>query len=138
MSTQENVQIVKDFFAALGRRDKQGLLALSAEDIEWIIPGEDWPLAGTHRGHAGLENLLQQANETIETSFPKPPEFIAQGNRVLVVGFAKGRVKATNKTFEDHWVFDITVRNGNLTNIREYIDTQALARASKMPANPRP
>ena len=28
MSTQENVQIVKDFFAAIGRRDKQGLLAL--------------------------------------------------------------------------------------------------------------
>ena len=32
MSTQENVQIVKDFFAAMGRGDKQGLLALSAED----------------------------------------------------------------------------------------------------------
>jgi hypothetical protein len=34
MSTQENVQIVKNFLAALGHRDKQGLLALSAEDIE--------------------------------------------------------------------------------------------------------
>ncbi len=33
MSTQENVQIVKDFFAAIGRGDKQGLAALSAEDI---------------------------------------------------------------------------------------------------------
>ena len=50
MSIEKNVQIVKNFLAALGRRDKQGLLALSAEDIEWIIPGEDWPLAGTHRG----------------------------------------------------------------------------------------
>ncbi len=40
MSTQENVQIVKDVFAAFGRGDKQGLLALSAEDIEWITPGE--------------------------------------------------------------------------------------------------
>jgi ketosteroid isomerase-like protein len=39
MSIQENVQIVKDFFAAMGRGDNQGLLALSAEDIEWIIPG---------------------------------------------------------------------------------------------------
>jgi ketosteroid isomerase-like protein len=37
---------VKDFFAAMGG-DRQGLLALAAEDIEWIIPGEDWPLAGT-------------------------------------------------------------------------------------------
>ena len=49
----------------------------------------------------------------------------------MVVGFATGRIKATHKTFEDHWVFDITVRNGKLTNIREYIDTQALARASE-------
>ena len=138
MSTEANVQIVRDFFAALGRSDKQGLLALSAEDIEWIIPGEDWPLAGTHRGHAGLNNLLQKANETVETSYPEPPEFIAQGDRVLVVGFARGRIKATNRTFEDHFVFAITVRNGKLTNIREYIDTQALARASEMNASPRP
>ena len=130
MRIQENVQIVKDFFAAMGSGDKQGLLALSAEDIEWIVPGQDWPLAGTHRGHAGLENLLQKANETVETSYPEPPEFIAQGDRVLVVGFATGRIKATNRTFEDHWVFAITVRNGKLTHIREYVDTQALARAA--------
>jgi uncharacterized protein len=138
MSIEGNVQIVKDFFAAMGRGDKQGLLALSAEDIEWIIPGEDWPLAGTHRGHAGLADLLQKASKMVETSFPKPPEFVAQGDRVLVVGFAMGRIKASNRTFEDYWVFAITVRNGKLTNIREYIDTQALARASEMDASPRP
>ena len=137
MSTQENVQIVKDFFAAMGRRDKPGLLALSAEDLEWIIPGEDWPLAGTHRGHAGLADVLQKANETVETSFPEPPEFIAQGDRVLVVGVATGKIKATNRAFKDDWVFAITVRNSKLTKIREYIDTQALARASEMPASPR-
>ncbi len=137
MSTQENVQIVKDFFAALGRRDKQGLLALSAEDIEWIIPGKDWPLAGTHRGYPGLADLLRKASEMLETS-SEPLEFVAQGDRVLVVGFARGRIKATNRTFEDDWVFAITVRNGKLTNIREYIDTQALAQASEMDASPRP
>ncbi len=138
MSTQENVQIVKDFFAAIGSGDKQRLLALVAENIEWIIPGEDWPLAGTHRGHAGVAEVRQKASEEIETTFPKPPEFVAQGDRVLVVGVANGKIKATNKTFVDHWVFDITVKNGKLMSIREYIDTQALARASEMPASPRP
>ncbi len=138
MSIEENVQVVKDFFAAIGSADKQRLLALVAEDIEWIIPGEDWPLAGTHRGHAGVNNLLQKANETVETSYPDPPEFIAQGDRVLVVGVATGKIKATNRTFEDHWVFDITVRNSKLTNIREYVDTQALARASETAASPEP
>lgn len=134
MSTEKNVRIVRDFLAALGRRDTHGLLALSAEDLEWIIPGEGWPLAGTHRGHAGVENLLQKANETLETSLPEPPEFRAQGDRVVVIGFATGRIKATKQTFEDHWVFAMTVRNGKVTKIREYIDTQALARASEMAA----
>ena len=138
MSTQENVQVVKAFFAALGRGDKQALSALSAEDIEWIIPGEDWPLAGTHRGHAGMAALLQKASEMMDTSFPEPPEYVAQGDRVMVIGFARGSIKATNRTFEDDWVFAITVRNGKVTNIREYIDTQALARASEMDASPRP
>ena len=61
MSTEKNVQTVKDFFAAIGRGDREGLLALVAEDIEWIIPGEDWPLAGTHHGHAGLADLVKTA-----------------------------------------------------------------------------
>ena len=89
MSTQDNVQIVKDFFAAIGQGDKQGLVALCAEDIEWIIPGEDWPLAGTHRGHAGLAGVLRKASEGVEMTYPEPPEFVAQGDRVLVVGFAR-------------------------------------------------
>jgi len=138
MSIEKNVQVVQDFFAAIGSGDQQRVLALVAEDIEWIVPGENWPLAGTHRGHAGLAGVLKKASEEIETKYPKPPEFVAQGDRVLVLGVATGKIKATNKTFEDHWVFDITVRNGKVAKIREYIDTQALARASEMSASPRP
>jgi ketosteroid isomerase-like protein len=134
MSIEKNIQTVKDFFAAIGRGDREALLALVAEDIEWIVPGEDWPLAGTHRGHAGLADLLETASKSIETS-TEPREFVAQGDRVLVVGFARGKIKATNKTFEDDWIFAITVRDGRLTNIREYVDTQALARAARMDAS---
>ncbi len=130
MGTEKNVQTVRDFFAAIGRGDTKGLLALVAEDIAWIIPGRDWPLAGTYRGHAGLADLLETAARSIETS-TEPREFVAQGDRVLVVGFAKGRIKATNKTFEDDWIFAITVRDGKLTSIREYVDTQALAQAAQ-------
>jgi ketosteroid isomerase-like protein len=138
MSIEDNVRTVKAFFAAMGGGDKQALLALSAEDIEWIIPGEGWPLAGTHRGHAGLAHLLQTASKELETSFPVPPEYVAQGDRVLVVGSAEGTIKATGKAWVDNWVFAITVREGKLTNIREYIDTQALARASETDTNPTP
>ena len=134
MSIEKNIQTVKDFFAAIGRGDREALLALVAEDIEWIIPGKDWPLAGTHRGHAGLTDLLETASKSIETS-TEPREFVAQGDRVLVLGFASGKIKATNKMFEDDWIFAITVRDGRLITIREYVDTHALARAAQMDAS---
>jgi ketosteroid isomerase-like protein len=132
MSAEQNVQVVKDFFASVRNHDRQAMLALCAEDIEWIVPGEDWPLAGTRRGHAGMEDHFRIHSETMETSLLKVHEFVAQGDRVFVLGFASGIMKATNKTWDDDWVFAITIRDGKLASLREYVDTQALARASEM------
>lgn len=129
MSTEANIQIVKDAFNAIGRGDLQALLALTAEDIAWMIPGQ-WELAGTHSGHAGLTAFFQKSSSVMEMSYPTPPEFIGQGGRVVVVGCATGTIKSTRRTFEDNFVFVITVQDGKITHIREYIDTLAMARAS--------
>lgn len=134
MSTEANMQVVKDFFAAMGQYDEERLLSLVAEDIEWIIPGVGWPLAGTHRGHQELSAILRKASGEVEMTYPTPPEFVAQADRVMVIGVATGKIKATNKPFRDDWVFDITVQDGKVARIREYIDTQALANASKKDA----
>ena len=136
MVVQENVQIVKNAYAAFGRGDIQGLLALFAEDIEWIIPGEGgWPLAGTYRGRAGVADLFRKVSEMLEISFLETREFVAQGDRVLAVAFSGGRVKGTNRRYEHHEVLAFTVRNGKVTNVREYIDTLALARSFEMPGS---
>jgi uncharacterized protein len=132
MSVQKNVQIVKDGFAAYARGDMQGLLALFAEDIEWIVPGEGLRFAGTYRGLAEVAGFFQKISEMLEVSLFEPREFVAQGDRVLVVGFERETVKATNRTFEEHWVFAFTFRNGKVTNVREYFDTLALARGFEM------
>jgi ketosteroid isomerase-like protein len=89
---------------------------------------------GISRGQAGLADLLETASKSIETS-TEPREFVAHGDKVLVIGVATGIIKATNRTFKHDWVFAITVRNGKLTNIREYIDTQALALAAQVDAS---
>ena len=76
-----------------------------------------------------MADFFQKISEMFEISFLETREFVSQGDRVLVVGFDRGRVKATNRTFEEHWVFAFTFRNGKVTNIREYIDTLVRARA---------
>ena len=135
MSAQENVQIVKDAYAAFGRGDIQGLLALLAKDVEWISPGGALPPAGTYRGPAAVADFFQKLSETVEFSSFEPREFVADGDRVLVVGFDSWRAKATNRTFEGHWVMAFTVRNAKVTNVREYVDTLGVARALEMAAS---
>ena len=135
MSTQENVQIVKDFFAAMGSYNEKDLLALVCKDIEWIIPGEGWPLAGTYHGHKELAAVLNKASKEVEMKYPTPPEFVAQGDRVIMLGVADGKIYATDKPYHDEFVFDITIRDGKVAHIKEYIDTQALARASQKGAS---
>jgi hypothetical protein len=71
MSGQENVQIVKGGYAAFARGDIQGLLALFAEDIKWITPGEELPWArhasrarrssGFLSRHAGMGAAIEVA-----------------------------------------------------------------------------
>jgi uncharacterized protein len=130
-SAYDNIQTAKALFAAIGEGNTDRLRALTHEAIEWIIPGEGWPLAGVHRGHQGLEAFLQKASTEVETEYPEPPEFVAQGDLVMMFGKAMGTIKATNKTFTDEFVFAITIRSGQVVRIQEYVDTQALARASK-------
>jgi ketosteroid isomerase-like protein len=79
MSAQANVQLVKNLFAAMDSGDLEAVQALTADDIEWVVPGE-WALAGNHRGHAGLVDFFQMAANTVETAIAQPLEFIAQGN----------------------------------------------------------
>jgi ketosteroid isomerase-like protein len=40
MSAQANVQLVKNLFAAMDSGDLEAVQALTADDIEWVVPGE--------------------------------------------------------------------------------------------------
>ncbi len=48
-----------------------------------------------------------------------------------MIGFAGGKMKATNRAWEDYRVFDLRVSDEKIKSIREYVDTQALAQASE-------
>jgi uncharacterized protein len=124
----DSVRVAKEFFAAMDQVNEQALIDRCAEDIEWTVPGQ-WEWAGTHRGHAGLKTLFKQAFETADITEMQRHEFVAQGDRVMVTGVATATVRATNKIFEDYFVFSMTIRNGKVWKIREYIDTLAVATA---------
>jgi len=65
---------------------------LTGDDVEWRIPGE-WPLAGMHRGHAGLADFFSEGPWHGGNIHFCAPEFIAQIDRVLIVGSSTGKIR---------------------------------------------
>ena len=76
-----------------------------------------------------MAKFFEKLNEDSEILGFEPREFVAEGDRVLVVGWERARIKATNRMFQADWVMAFTVQNGKVTKFREYSDTQAIAEA---------
>lgn len=131
MSTGENLQLVKDGYAAFGRGDLPGLLSLLAEDIVRDMPGEGLPISGRYRGRDGVASFFEKLRQEADIMEFQPREFLADGDRVLVVGWERMKIKTSGRGAEIDWVMSFTVRNGKIAAFRQYTDTKAIADAYK-------
>ncbi len=131
MAEQENVEKVKSAYAAFQRGDIQGVLQTLTEDAEWETPGDSnlIPTAGKRRGHAGVAQFFETLGQTEEIEHFEPREFIAQGDKVVVLGNYKGRVTATRREYDIDWLHIFTFRGDLISGFREFADTAALADA---------
>jgi ketosteroid isomerase-like protein len=126
MSEQQNVELVRKGYEAFGRGDIEGMLSLFDDNIEWVSPGpSDLPTAGTRRGRQQVAEFFRAINEAFEIQQFEPKTFVAQGDRVVVLGEDTARVKATGKVLNESWAHAFVVRNGKVVSFQEYIDTAA-------------
>ena len=127
MGTEENKQVVKDLYAAFGRRDIAAVAVLVTEDVIWHLPGTVPHYSGTYKGPSSVGDFFQELNANVEVEAFEPCEFVAEADRVLVIGWSRGRVKSTGRMFDNRWVMTFSVRDGKIKKFEEYADTQALA-----------
>ena len=127
MSVEENVALVQKQYDAFSRGDIPSLLATLDENIEWINPGAVPPLSGLRRGRDQVADFFRQVNDIWEFLSFEPREFIASGDRVIVLGHYEMRDRPTGRPTGSNWVMAWTVQNGKATRFEEYTDTQTLA-----------
>jgi ketosteroid isomerase-like protein/heme-degrading monooxygenase HmoA len=101
----QNVELVKNGYDAFGRDDLPGLLSLLDAAV-----GEFFQTL------ASIGDILRF----------EPKEFIAQGDRVVVIGDDTTLVKATGKSVEFRWVHVFQIRNGKVWAFEEMGDVSAL------------
>ena len=135
MNEQENLRVTQEGYAAFGRGDIPALLNTYTEDVEYVIPGppDIITYAGTYRGAEQVAQFFSLLNDAIDYELFEPREFVAQGNKVVVLGYARGRVKITDHRVEERWAHVLTLREGKVMRFEAYSDTAATVAAFTMP-----
>ena len=130
MNEQTNTKLVQKAYAAFGSGDVSGLLHLIASDVVWHFPqctGIPW--AGTFRRHEGVVQFLGSLAKTADIENFDPSHFFAQGDRVVVLGHERLRIKSTQRSCEIDWAHSFILRGGVIAEFREYTDTAVIAGA---------
>ena len=126
MNQRSNLEIVEEGYAAFGRGDIPALLDLMDANVLWDVAGPtEMPWAGSFRGHAGLQEFFGTLDAELDIETFEPRTFVADGDKVVVLGFEKARSKHTGRTYEAHWAHAFTLSGGVVTSFREFTDTAA-------------
>lgn len=122
MLEQQNVQVVQDCYGAYGRKDLDSFFACMTPDIDWEltdVPGLDF--TGKRKGTAQIAEYFDQFDDKLTIREFTPKEFIAQGDKVIVLGHSAWTAKGTNVDLDSDWVHVFTVRDGKVAAFREYL-----------------
>jgi len=130
MSEQDNVDVVRQLYSDFGEGNVEGILNVLTEDVEWKEPhaGKS-PLAGTWHGHEGVADFFRTVDEVTETEDFQPKDYIAQGNKVVVLGHYRFLVKSTGKRWGSEWAMVWTLRDAKIAEFQFFGDTEAEAAA---------
>lgn len=130
MSTEDNKRTVQAIFEAFGHGDIPAVLEHVSEDVTWKAPGpEVVNYFGDRRGHAGATEFFVQLGTNVDFEHFEPGAFVAEGDRVVVLGRERGRVKGTGKTFDNEWALVFTFDGGKVSGFQCYENTAAIAEA---------
>jgi ketosteroid isomerase-like protein len=116
---------VSAFFAALGEgrwSDPEGILKYMTDDAHWWVAGTT-PLSGT-RHKAELREMLKATSAISEEGLKiTPKSWIIDGDKVAVEAESYMRLR-NGRVYNNHYHFAIEMRDGKISAIREYMDTQ--------------
>ena len=130
MNEQQNIERIKESFERFGTGDVKGLVDHFTDDAELVFAGGSGvPWSGTYRGHAGVEQWLSRVERAVDYEAFEPLEYVAQRDKVVVLGREAWTAKGTTRRCEQHWCVVFTMQSGKIARARSFEDTAAVSAA---------
>jgi ketosteroid isomerase-like protein len=129
MITTDPATVVTRYIHAVRDGDTEVIRASFAEDATWEYPG-DLPLSGTWRGRDTIVNDFLGGLGTLFEAGESPAieltSILAAGGQVVAEWTSRATARG-GAAYHNRNIGVFTVRDGKITSIREYTDTQHAA-----------
>lgn len=126
----ENAKTVRMAYDRFAEGNLEGMLEIFSEDVNWKQPEINGAsFFGPKKGREEVHTFFIKLKENEDFEIWEPKEFICEGEKVVVYGYAKAKIKTTGRKFESDWIHIFTVRDGRITDFVEQFDTVALSRS---------
>ena len=120
MDDHENTRLVRHVDEKFRSGDVESFLDSLHPDIEWQVPQmAGVPFAGSWHRREGVSQFLRKLIESQEVRDFRAEQFIAQGNKVVVLGRFVMHVKSTGRESTSDWAHVWTLNGGKVTHFRE-------------------
>ena len=124
----DNKQLVRQMYEAYGRGDIDAVLKYLTDDFDWYAPGGA-PFSGHRLGPQQMRQFFSEMQRWVQIDEFDADEFLADGDKVVVLGRQRATVRETGQHYETPWVHVYTVRNGKIAVGHAFADTHAVASA---------
>jgi uncharacterized protein len=132
VDSQQNKQLAMQAYQMYQAGNIDGVLQYFTDDCEWENnPTEHVPFSGSYHGKKGIAQFFADLSQAQEAEQFEPQEFIAEGDKVVVMGQSKWTVKSTGQSYENPWAHILTMRNGKVCRFQQFNDTAATQAAYK-------
>ena len=108
------IEVLKQFFAALNRNDMQGITEYFDPQIVRIEP-EGFATAGTYKGIAEVQEHLTKGRGTWAEGTCEPEKFLANGDKVVVYLHVWVRLKGSLDWLDGRFADGFVFRDGKIT-----------------------
>lgn len=126
-----NVDVIKRLYQAFAEGDLDTVSTLLDPSVEWI-ESEGIPYGGVFMGYeAVLNGVFASIGADWDNFQSHVDQFIDADDIVITLGTDSGIYKATGKSMTAPTASVWTVKNGKVVKFRQYIDTLAVANATK-------
>lgn len=131
MQEQQNIDLVKKLYAAFGKGDIETIIDHLADQLIWRFDAPSVvPYAGEHDTPDQVKaGFFQPLASTQKNHALSADEFIAQDDKVIMVGRYGATVTSTGKSFDLPLVHVWTVQNGRVKRFVNFTDTAKVAEA---------